>query len=92
LASIGLSTHVAIAQILFAIIAKAGSYDSAKVRDQVFNGTFKGTVMGHLVFKPNGLALFESTASQWWDAKQNLIYPFMKGGWKLKMMPPWGQG
>jgi len=48
--------------------------------------------MGHLVFKPNGLALFESTASQWWDAKQNLIYPFMKGGWKLKMMPPWGQG
>jgi hypothetical protein len=47
--------------------------------------------MGDLVFKPNGLALFESTASQWWDAKQMLVYPFIKGAWKLKMMPPWGQ-
>jgi branched-chain amino acid transport system substrate-binding protein len=89
--SVSIGAFYANAQILFAAIERAGSYDSAKVRDKVFNGTFKGTVMGDLVFKPNGLALFESTASQWWDAKQMLVYPFGKGTWKLKMMPPWGQ-
>jgi branched-chain amino acid transport system substrate-binding protein len=89
--SVSIGAFYANAQILFKAIERAGSTDSAKVRDQVFGGTFKGTVMGDLKFNPKGLALFESTASQWWDGKQMLVYPFIKGAWKLKMMPPWGQ-
>jgi branched-chain amino acid transport system substrate-binding protein len=89
--SVSIGAFYANAQILFSAIERAGSVDSAAVRDVVHSGEFKGTVMGDLKFNGKGLALFESTANQWWDGKQMLFYPPVQGGWKLKMMPPWGQ-
>lgn len=79
------------AQTLFMAIERTQSYDKTAVRDAFRNGEYKNTVMGDLKFDANGLALFSSTANQWWDGKQMLFYPAVKGGYKLKLAPPWGQ-
>ena len=67
------------------------SYEKTAIRDAFRNTEYKGTVMGDLKFDENGLCLITSTANQWWNGKQMLIYPAVKGGWKLKMAPDWGK-
>ena len=89
--SVSTGLYYGLAQILWQAIEKAGTLDSAKVRDAVWGGEFKGTVMGDVKYDKTGVALFESTANQWWDGKQMLVYPFVKGAWKLKMAPPWNE-
>ncbi len=79
------------AQTLFMAIERTKSYDKAAVRDALRNAEYKGTVMGDLKFDEIGLALFSSTANQWWEGKQMLFYPSVKGGYQLKLAPPWGQ-
>jgi hypothetical protein len=56
----------------------------------VVGGEFKGTVMGDVKYDQDGLALWESTANEWWDRKQMLVYPFVPGAWKVRLAPTWG--
>ncbi len=87
--SVSVGLFYATAQILFSAIEKAGSLDSAKVRDAVIGTEFKGTVMGDVKYGPDGAAGFQIGTFQWWDGRQKLAYPFVEGAWKTKIMPPW---
>jgi len=86
--SVSTGCFYATAQILWQAIEKAGSLDSAKVREAVLTHEFK-TVMGDVKYRPDGTAAFNATANQWWNGEQKLVYPFFKGGWKVKLAPPW---
>ena len=83
--SIGLS--YANPQILAMAIEKAGSLKSEKVRDAVFGGEFKGTMMGDVKYNEKGLCFKPLIAMQWWDGERMPIYPPVPSVWKLKMRP-----
>jgi branched-chain amino acid transport system substrate-binding protein len=87
--SVSTGLYYGLAQILWQAIERAGSLDSAKVRNAVAGGEFKGTVMGDVKYDQDGIALFESTGNQWWDGRQKLVYPAVEGSWKLRLAPPW---
>lgn len=84
--SVSTGIFYANAQILFKAIEKAGTFESAAVRDALINSEFKGTVMGDIKFDADGLAVTESTAHQWKDSKQVLVYPQFEGGAKLRLL------
>lgn len=86
--SVSVGATYALCQILFHAIELAGTLDGAKVREAVLSNTFE-TVMGPVKYGPNGVAIFTSTASQWWDGKQMTVYPFDLAKWKIKLAPPW---
>ena len=52
-------------------IEKAGSTNSAKVRDAMLGAEFKGTMMGDLKFDDKGNCILPSLALQWWDGEEN---------------------
>ena len=81
--SVGLS--YANPQIMAMAIEKAGSFESERVRDAVFGGEFKGTMMGDVNFNEKGLAFKPLIALQWWNGKRMPLYPPMPDVWKLKM-------
>ncbi|MFC1863994.1 hypothetical protein ACFL1Z_08605, partial [Thermodesulfobacteriota bacterium] len=81
--SVGLS--YANAQILGMAIEKAGSFESAKVRDAIFGGEFKGTMMGDVKFNEKGLAFKPLIALQWWNGKRMPLYPPKPDVWKVKL-------
>jgi branched-chain amino acid transport system substrate-binding protein len=77
------------AKILFEAIEKAGTLDGAKVRDVVIKTHWKNTAMGDVKYDERGYAPFVSVALQWIKGEQKLVYPFFKGGWQVKLAPPW---
>jgi len=81
----------ATAQTLLQAIERAGTLDSAKVRDAVVNHEFKGTTMGDIKYGPDGAASFSQTASQWIDGQLKLVYPPVKGSFKVQPAPAWDQ-
>ena len=83
--SVGLS--YANPQILAMAIEKAGSFKSEKVRDAVFGGEFKGTMMGDVKYNEKGLCFKPLIAMQWWDGERMPIYPPVPSVWKLKLAP-----
>jgi branched-chain amino acid transport system substrate-binding protein len=83
--SVGLS--YANPQILAMAIEKAGSIESAKVRDAVFGGEFKGTMMGDIKYNEKGLAFTPFLALQWWNKERMPVYPPTPDVWKLKLAP-----
>jgi len=83
--SVGLS--YANAQILAMAIEKAGSIKSEKVRDAVFGGEFKGTMMNDVKFNEKGLAFKPLIAMQWWDGERMPLYPPVPSVWKYKPAP-----
>ena len=85
--SVNVGHHYANPQILAMAIEKAGSLDSAKVRDVVFGGEFKDTVIGDVKFDAKGLAVTDSIALQWWKGERMPVWPPVKSIWKLKMIP-----
>ena len=85
--SVSIGLFYANVQILAKAIEKAGSTNSGKVRDAVFGGEFKGTVMGDLKFNDKGVAPTPSFALQWWNGERMPIYPAVPSIWKLKLMP-----
>ena len=88
--SVAIGLYYASCQILWEAIEKAGSVDSAKVKDAVMTNTFKGTVMGDVKYNPDGTAIFPCAAFQWWDGLQKTVYPFERSaGYKVKVAPPW---
>ena len=86
--SVSIGALYGLCQILWTAIEKAGTLDSAKVREAVLTNEFE-TVMGKVKYNKDGVAVFLSTASQWWDGKQMLVYPFDRAAWKVKLAPPW---
>jgi branched-chain amino acid transport system substrate-binding protein len=89
--SVSIGLFYALAQTLFAAIDTAGTLDGAKIRDVVLHTSFKETVMGNVQYGPDGTAIFPCAAFQWWDGKLKVAYPFLKGGWKVKVAPPWNK-
>lgn len=89
--SVSTGLYYALAQILWQAIERAGSLDSAQVRAAVVNNEFKGTVMGDVKYDQDGVALCSSTGNQWWDGKQQLVYPISENSWKVRVAPPWDQ-
>jgi branched-chain amino acid transport system substrate-binding protein len=79
----------ATAQTLLQAIERAGTLDSAKVRDAVVNHEFKGTTMGDVKYGPDGAATFNQTASQWIDGQLKLVFPSVKGSFKAQPAPAW---
>ncbi|MCU0580716.1 MAG: amino acid ABC transporter substrate-binding protein [Desulfobacterota bacterium] len=86
--SVSIGATYGLCQILWQAIEKAGTLDSAKVRQAVLATEFQ-TVMGKVKYDANGVATFVSTAHQWWDGKQMTVYPFNWTKYKIKLAPPW---
>jgi branched-chain amino acid transport system substrate-binding protein len=74
-------------QILAEAIERAGTLDPGKVRDEVFNGTFAGTVMGDITFE-NGQAFTPLLGLQWIDGNRIPVYP---PEFDLEWAPPWSE-
>ena len=86
--SIGL--YYADCQILWEAIEKAGTLDSAKVKQAVMTTTFKGTTMGDVKYQADGTAIFPLGGFQWYEGQLKTVYPFERsGGYKVKVAPPW---
>ncbi len=85
--SVSVGLYYANPQILAMAIEKAGSYRSEKVRDAVFGGEFKGTVMGDVKFNDKGLAFKSHIALQWWNGERMPVYPQVPGLWDVKLAP-----
>jgi branched-chain amino acid transport system substrate-binding protein len=88
--SVSVGCAYALAQILWQAIEKAGTLDGKKVRNAVLSSRFE-TVMGPVKYQSNGVATFMSTANQWIDGKQELVYPFKWAKATVKPAPPWGE-
>ncbi len=84
--SVNAGLYYANPQVLAMAVEKAGTTNSAKVRDVMFGGEFKGTVMGELKFNEKGLCAIPPVALQWWDGQRMPVYPPSKS-WKLKLIP-----
>jgi len=85
--SVSIGLYYANVQNFAMAIEKAGSIDSAKVRDAVFGGEFKGTMMGDVKFNEKGLCFKPFIAMQWWDGERMPVYPPVQKVWKLKLAP-----
>ena len=85
--SVSAGLYYANPQILAMAIEKAGSYKSEKVRDALFGGEFKGTVMGDVKFNDKGLAFKPLIALQWWNGERMPVYPPVPGVWAAKLAP-----
>ena len=85
--SVSVGLYYANPQILAMAIEKAGTINSAKVRDVMLGGEFKGTLMGDLKFNEKGLAFVPSLALQWWNGQRMPVYPSYPDVWQLKLMP-----
>jgi len=84
--SVSVGFHYATVQILAMAVERAGSFDSARVRDAVFGNEFNGTVMGDVRFNKGGIAEMECLGLQWWKGERMPVWPPIKE-WKLKMIP-----
>jgi branched-chain amino acid transport system substrate-binding protein len=88
--SVSIGLYYSLCQILWEAIEKAGTLDGQKIRNVVLTTRFKGTTMGDVKYNPDGTALFDLGAFQWWDGQLKTVYPFkMSAGWKVKIAPPW---
>lgn len=85
--SVSIGLYYANPQILAMAIEKAGSFEAAKVRDAVFGGEFKDTMMGDVKYNEKGLAFKPLIAMQWWNGERMPIYPAIPEVWELKLAP-----
>lgn len=85
--SVSAGLYYANPQIVAMAIEKAGTIDSAKVRDAVVGGEFKNTVMGDIKFNEKGFSYVPSLALQWMDGKRMPVYPAYPDIWQLELMP-----
>jgi len=86
--SVSIGLYYAMCQTLFTAIEKAGTLDSAKVKEAVLSMPFKQTVMGDIKYNSvDGTAIFPLGAFQWIDGQLKLVYPFVKSAYKVQMPP-----
>lgn len=88
--SVSIGAFYALAQILWQAIEKAGTLDSADVRQAVLEHEFE-TVMGKVDYDKEGVGVFPAPAFQWMDGIQEVVYPFDLATQKLQVAPPWDE-
>ena len=86
--AVGIGMYYAVAQTLFQAIEKAGTLDSAKVRQAVLDNVFE-TVNGPVDYDEKGVALFPLGDGQWLKGKRRSVYPFDQAKYKVEAAPPW---
>jgi branched-chain amino acid transport system substrate-binding protein len=87
--SVSVGMYYALCQILWQAIEKAGTLDSAEVHQAVLDSEFD-TVMGKVDYEERGIALFPLAEFQWWQGKQEVVYPLeYSTKFKVKIAPPW---
>ncbi len=87
--SVSIGLFYANVQVLAEAIERAGSADPAAVRDEVFGGAFKDTMMGDVEYDEKGLAKVVPGAQQWMGGKRNIILPPMD--YELQWAVPWDE-
>ncbi len=74
-------------QITAQAIERAGVFEAAAVRDEVFGGTFTDTVYGDCVFSEAGICDTPMLALQWKGGQRVIVFPDV--GNKLELFKPW---
>jgi branched-chain amino acid transport system substrate-binding protein len=88
--STNVGMYYAVAQTLFQAIEKAGTVDSAEVRQTVLDNTFM-TVNGPVDYDEKGVALFPLGDNQWLKGKRWNIYPFNVSKYRVSAAPSWDE-
>lgn len=88
--SVSIGMYYALCQILWQAIEKAGTLDSAEVRQAVLDNEFD-TVMGEVDYDENGVAIFPLANFQWWKGQQHLVYPVEHAQFEAKIALPWNE-
>ena len=83
--SVNVGMSYANPQILAMAIEKAGSINAKAVRDVVFGGEFKGTMLGDLTFNEKGLAYSPIIYFQWWNGDRKPVFPAKPDVWTIKI-------
>jgi branched-chain amino acid transport system substrate-binding protein len=86
--SVGIGMYYALCQILWQAIEKAGTLDGAKIRRAVLDNIF-ATVNGTVDYDKRGIALFPLAEFQWWQGKQEIIYPLEYSQSQAMPAPAW---
>ena len=73
--SVSVGLPYAQVQILAEAIERAGSTDPGAVRDQIWNGTFEGTMIGDITYDEMGVCDILPLLLQWIDAERVLVFP-----------------
>jgi len=90
--SVSAGSFYALCQILWSAIEKAGSLDSAAIKEAVLTYEFKDTVMGDVKYnRETNTANHLLRAFQWHDGYQEVAFPAIKGGWKTQTIKPWNK-
>jgi branched-chain amino acid transport system substrate-binding protein len=87
--SVSIGLYYAAVQILATAIERAGSTDPAKVRDQVFNGKFPGTVIGDVQYDAKGVSDIPPLGLQWLNQKRVPCYPQSLATGTMEWFVPW---
>lgn len=88
--SLSIGVFYALCQSLFQAVEKAGTLDSAKIRQAVVGNEFD-TVMGKVRYNDKGCAVFLNGGFQWRNGRQIVIYPFQYAKEKVKPIAAWTQ-
>lgn len=88
--SVGIGMYYALCQTLWKAIEKAGTLDSAKVRQAVLDNEFD-TVNGRVDYDERGIALFPLADLQWYKGKRHIVYPFEYSKLDVKIAPKWNE-
>jgi branched-chain amino acid transport system substrate-binding protein len=89
--SVSIGLPYGLCQILWEAIEKAGSLDSAAIKEAVLTHEFKDTVMGDIKYDKDGIAIHLLGGFQWNKGYQELSFPVVEGGWKTRPMLPWNK-
>ena len=72
-------------------IERAGVFEPGPVRDQVFNGSFPGTVMGDITYNAKGIADIPFLSQQWINGDHVLVWPTEFASAPTQLFVPWDQ-
>jgi len=89
--SVSIGLPYATAQILFMAIERAGVFEPAAVRDEVFGGSFPGTTMGDITYNDIGIADIPFLSLQWKDGLHEVVWPIEFQTQKTQEFVPWDQ-
>ncbi len=89
--SVTIGLPYAAAQILFMAIERAGVFEPGAVRDEVFGGTFPGTVMGDITYSDKGIADIPFLSQQWINGDHRVVWPTEFASGPTELFVPWDQ-
>jgi len=76
-------------QILAMAIERAGVFEAGAVRDEVFGGSFEGTVYGDVQYDDEGIAKTPMLALQWKGGERVIVFPDV--GNTMELFVPWDE-